>query len=127
MSFERDYGRCCEAPFHVDGCHGRGTTKDHFTPESIGRILGWKEEQIQSEENLQYLSPACHKAKDLDTPLRGQILKKQKSGVNIPFEVHRQIFEMRSEVPLQVFQQTGHPMQPGVEYDIKPPRRKRKK
>ena len=125
MSYERDYGRCCEAPDHVDGCHGKGTTKDHFTPECIAKELGWSFAQTNDEANLQYLSPACHRAKDKDTPLRRDLLREQKNGANVPFPVHQQIFEMQSMDPLLVFRRYGEVMEPGKEYILRPPKTKR--
>jgi len=71
--------RRCEAEIHAPDCDGRGTTRDHFTPRCIAKLLGWSSEQIGSPENIQYLSQACHVLKDRSTPLRFQLLRSQLS------------------------------------------------
>ena len=93
MNCEKDYGKNCEAPEHVENCHGMGTTKDHFTSECIGKVWGWSQEQLDSEENIQYLSPQCHIEKDKTTALRRDILRQQLRGeLNLTFTEHRTIF-----------------------------------
>lgn len=79
----------CEASVHSDKCNGEGTTEDHFTPKSILRLTEIKDTMA----NHQWLSPACHLAKDKDTPLRAQVLRLEKKGVIFTFNEHRQIFE----------------------------------
>ncbi|MCK9370906.1 hypothetical protein M0R04_13430 [Candidatus Dojkabacteria bacterium] len=79
----------CEAPIHVDGCNGQGTTDDHFTPRCILRKLKIKD----TPENHQWLSIPCHRAKDKDTPLRNQVLGLEKQGIIFSFEEHRKIFQ----------------------------------
>ena len=73
--------RRCQAPFHVEGCSGIGNSLDHFTPQCIALILGWTKEKINSEENLQWLSKACHTAKDATTDDRKKSLLLQKAGI----------------------------------------------
>jgi hypothetical protein len=83
--------RPCEALEHVRGCNGKGTTKDHFTPQCIGEVLGWSKAQINSPENIQYLSPACHEAKDRTTPQRLQeVIFQECRGGTIKFGEHLQ-------------------------------------
>jgi len=79
----------CEAPIHCDDCDGVGRTKDHFTPKCIAKLWGWSGKQIGAEENLQYLSEACHKAKDLSTPARFELAVEQMNGANIAFGEHQ--------------------------------------
>jgi len=74
----------CEAEVHVEGCSGIGCTKDHFTPKSIAReVLGWRNRQINAEENIQYLSRECHEEKDRTTPDRLNALRAQEQGGEI--------------------------------------------
>lgn len=127
--------RPCEAVEHVAACpHDKlKVTDDHITPRSIGKILKWsmeyynrddtdiyrlKHPSVNDPENHQWLSEPCHRQKDHDTALRGEVLKQQMQGQNIPFDVHRQIFEMGNLIPLIVYKKYGVCMEPGVEYDI---------
>lgn len=90
---ERLQPRQCEAPEHHPSCDGIGSTRDHFTPRCIGKLLGWDKKKINSPDNIQWLSPACHIAKDRDTPLRKEVLKMQlKEGYSFNFEAHQAIF-----------------------------------
>lgn len=66
--------RVCEAPYHVADCNGIGESEDHFTPKCIARLLGWTSEEINSPENKQWLSFACHAIKDQTTHNRFKIL-----------------------------------------------------
>lgn len=93
MSHEKDYGINCEAPEHVTACDGWAKSRDHFTPKCIGKLLGWSEDQLDSPENIQYLSLPCHKEKDKDTALRKGILRQQLEGrLNLTFKEHTDIF-----------------------------------
>lgn len=104
----------CEAPEHHENCDGRGTSIDHFTPKCIGKLMGWSRSQINAPENLQWLSDPCHTAKDIDTPLRKEVLRRQlKEGLSIPFETHVAVFEQRSLEPLNSIE-----MVQGQEYQI---------
>lgn len=69
--------RICEAPYHVAACSGKGESEDHFTPKCIGRLLGWTSEEINSPNNKQWLSFACHAIKDQTTSNRLKILTAQ--------------------------------------------------
>jgi hypothetical protein len=89
--------RRCEAPEHSQGCPCKGclgrlncrkTTDDHFTPRVVQKLTKIKD----TRENHQWLSVPCHRAKDLDTPLRAQVLRMEKKGVILTFEQHRGIF-----------------------------------
>jgi hypothetical protein len=80
--------RLCEAPEHVDGCDGRGTTRDHFTPRSIARLLRWPNKRVNSTENIQWLSEACHTEKDRSTPRRLKQVRQQLGGRRIEFGEH---------------------------------------
>jgi hypothetical protein len=88
----------CEAEHHVPSCeclHCRGKncnqcrniTQDHFTPKSIARrVLGWRPKEINSKENIQWLSTSCHREKDRTTPDRLIALIDQKRGGNITMD-----------------------------------------
>lgn len=82
----------CEASDHAPGCNGFGNTEDHFTPKCIGKAWHRQPKTINCAENYQYLSRPCHDVKDLDTPLRAAVLKKQLKGKVISFEQHIAIF-----------------------------------
>lgn len=128
-SESRKYGPC-EAPQHVDNCDNVGRTVDHFTPQCIGKLYGWSEQQINAPENLQMLSIPCHVEKDRDTSLRKDVLVEQMQGADIPFAVHQQIFQVGTIEPLRVWQHFGELMQEGVVYNLpsrKPKKRGRKK
>lgn len=146
----------CEATEHVASCPCVGcqlpkpdacrtcpkVNDDHFTPKSIAKLLGWSERYVGPEEseehrlkypsvedpeNHQWLSYPCHTEKDRDTSLRKTVLQRQLKGEDIPFDVHRQIFEMGNLDPLKVYEQYGEAMQPGVEYQIQSPHRERRR
>lgn len=146
----------CEAPEHVPGCACVGcqlpkpescatcpkVNDDHFTPKSVAKLLGWSDRHVSPDEtdeyrrahpsvedpeNHQWLSIQCHNEKDKDTPLRKDILQRQLRGTYIPFEVHRQIFEAGNTFPLRVYEVTGSPMEPGVEYDLPQTRSERRR
>lgn len=88
--------RACEAPIHSPDCSGVGVTRDHFTPKAIAKILGWTPTQIGAQENLQYLSPECHRDKDKTTPHRLQILRRQLNGeLEVRFGQHQQLIRLR--------------------------------
>lgn len=80
--------RQCEAPEHVEGCNGRGSTRDHFTPRCIAKLLRWRDSQTNAPENIQYLSEACHTEKDRSTPRRLQQVRAQLSGRRIELGEH---------------------------------------
>jgi hypothetical protein len=80
--------RPCEAPFHVEGCDGRGSTRDHFTPRSIAKLLRWGTKRVNSPENIQWLSEACHAEKDRSTPRRLQQVRQQLNGRRLDFGDH---------------------------------------
>lgn len=65
---------------------------DHFTPQSVGKMIGLTRKAIHSQENLQPLSQICHTKKDADTPLRLEVLRMERRGVVLTFEQHRAIF-----------------------------------
>jgi 5-methylcytosine-specific restriction endonuclease McrA len=69
-----------------------GNTQDHFTPRSVGKVLGWTRKQIESPENMQALSQVCHSQKDSSTPKRLEVLRMERRGVIYSFEEHRQLF-----------------------------------
>ena len=84
----------CEAPFHVKNCNGKGSTKDHFTPKVIAKLLDWTPEQIGARENIQMLSPQCHHAKDLSTPTRYYLLRRQlRKGTTVLFGEHNRFID----------------------------------
>jgi hypothetical protein len=59
----------CEAPQHTRKCDGIGSTRDHFTPKSLLKVLNFRSPKYWNrEENIQYLSPSCHSEKDAITP-----------------------------------------------------------
>lgn len=78
----------CEAPFHTPDCSGWGTTRDHFTPRSVAKLLRWKKKQIDSPENIQYLSSECHREKDKNTRDIKIQVKQQLKGRFIGFGEH---------------------------------------
>lgn len=91
------YYQQCEAPSHVAGCNGKGTTVDHFTPKCVARELGWTKDMVESWENKQYLSEACHKAKDKDTPARAALVRYQeKQGHEVKFGEHEHLLHLFS-------------------------------
>lgn len=82
----------CSAPEHTDSCDGVGNTQDHFTARSIAKVLGWSRRQIDSPDNLQALSQSCHRAKDMSTPKRLEVLRMERKGTVFSFEEHRKLF-----------------------------------
>jgi hypothetical protein len=90
--------RSCEAPAHSKGCPCIGCnrtndgckngTSDHFTPQSIQKLVHVKD----TPQNHQWLSPPCHRDKDRDTPLRGDVIRLEKRGVVFTWEQHQAIF-----------------------------------
>lgn len=79
----------CEAPEHAPGCDGLGKTEDHFTPKCIAHLYGWKPKQINSPENLQHLSKACHVEKDRITPAMFEQTRKQiRKNETVVFGAH---------------------------------------
>jgi hypothetical protein len=80
--------RPCEAPEHVEGCDGVGSTRDHFTPKSIGKALRWGSRLINDPDNIQYLSEACHTEKDRSTRRRLEQVRRQIHGEDIDFGEH---------------------------------------
>jgi hypothetical protein len=59
----------CEYPGeHARGCNGVGYTRDHLTPRCIARAWKWSRKQMDSPENIQWLSRECHNIKDKPTP-----------------------------------------------------------
>jgi len=97
MALESDCKYPCEAPFHVQGCDGKGVTRDHFTPRSIAKELNWTDKEIGSPMNIQHLSVPCHKAKDGTTPSRLYLLRGQLQGRNVGFEQHQMEIKERSD------------------------------
>lgn len=83
----------CEASTHTEGCNGKGTTKDHFTPRSIANLWGWKQTEIESPANIQYLSRQCHEAKDKTTARRKMLLELQLKGLFVGFGKHNDFIE----------------------------------
>jgi hypothetical protein len=81
----------CEAPSHSEGCNGIATTIDHFTPECIAKLWGWSRDEIDSDENLQYLSKQCHKAKDFTTQARLALAVLQQGGESIGVGDHQKV------------------------------------
>ena len=93
--------RICEAPYHVADCSGFGESEDHFTPKCIARLLGWSSEEINSPDNKQWLSFACHSAKDLTTHNRfklliAQLSRDQKTNIH-----HIQVWSKRENRVIQ--------------------------
>ncbi|HEX7041917.1 MAG TPA: hypothetical protein VF189_01595 [Patescibacteria group bacterium] len=82
---------------HVDEdgtpCDKLGTTRDHITPKSIARRLGWTPEQIGAPENIQHLCREHHngrEGKDKDSEARKELLKAQLGGrVKIGYKEHK--------------------------------------
>lgn len=89
----------CEAPEHEQGCDGNGISMDHFTPECIAKLWGWTREEINSHENIQYLSKECHKAKDRTTKARYYLAILQKYGFNITLEDYQKIEDPDYHLP----------------------------
>ena len=97
--------RECQAPIHSQDCpcqkcqrvscgNCRLTNIDHFTPRSIAKkVWGWKSKQINSPENLQYLSYQCHRDKDSTTPDRLRLGLAQKRGKFIGLEDYLDIIK----------------------------------
>lgn len=81
----------CEAPFHTEGCNGIATTIDHFTPECIGKLWGWSQDEIDADENLQYLSKQCHKEKDFTTQARLALAVLQQGGEHVGVGEHQKV------------------------------------
>lgn len=92
----------CEAEVHQPGCECLkcnskacykcpNHTLDHFTGKAIGRKLGWTNSHINSQENFQFLSPTCHRAKDSNTTAVLQQLDQQQHGRFIHLGEHVQI------------------------------------
>lgn len=92
----------CEADYHQPDCeclkcnvkeckHCPNHTLDHFTGLAIGRKLGMPDRQINSQENFQYLSPSCHRAKDSNTTATLKELDQQQHGRFIGLGEHVQI------------------------------------
>jgi hypothetical protein len=80
--------RPCEAPTHAEGCDGVGSTRDHFTPKGIAKLLRWGNKRVNAPENIQYLSEACHTEKDRSTPRRIEQVKQQLNGRRINLGEH---------------------------------------
>lgn len=104
---ERMGKRPCEAPEHHPNCpclkcnlikpkscqNCRLVNFDHITPKSLARkVLKWTEEQLNDESNLMCLSYVCHRMKDLDTPVRVDVAKRQKKGEDFDWPKHRSLF-----------------------------------
>jgi hypothetical protein len=86
--------RKCEAPIHALDCSGEGITRDHFTPKAIAKEFGWSPREVGSEENLQYLSPQCHRDKDRSTPRRLNLLRRQlNKNTEVKFGDHQKLVE----------------------------------
>ena len=83
----------CEAPIHVEACSGIGETDDHFTPQSIEKLLRIKD----TPANHQRLSVECHREKDASTPMRAEVLRQEKRGIIYTWEEHRAIFSQWNE------------------------------
>ena len=102
MSKERNSP--CEASVHVPNCSGLGETKDHFTPKSIAKVLGWTYKQMNEPMNLQYLSTACHREKDSTTPMRLELLKMQHEGlIEMKFGDHQRIIDNKEPISIVLF------------------------
>lgn len=98
-----EIGPPCEAEVHAGGCNGIGSTKDHFTPRAVAKLLGWAAQQLGSPENLQHLSPACHAIKDRTTPKRMHLLEKQLQGREIKFGDHQRV--LKEPILLSLFEE----------------------
>ncbi|MCL4417475.1 MAG: hypothetical protein M1365_12405 [Actinobacteria bacterium] len=93
---ELDIPGPCENPGqHAPDCNGVGETRDHITPKSIARLLGWTESEIKDPNNIQHLSQACHRQKDGTTPIRLEVLTRQLAGEFIGFELHTKLINGR--------------------------------
>jgi hypothetical protein len=103
MGKEDDNYQKCEAPIHSIKCDGRGDTEDHFTPKCIAKLWKWKQKEINSPENIQYLSRACHDEKDKTTEARLTLLRQQLKGVYISLEYYKTVddpnFDLKREKP----------------------------
>lgn len=98
----------CEAPTHVVNCSGRGETKDHFTPRSIAKVLGWTQKQLGDPMNIQHLSTACHQEKDSSTPMRLQLLKMQREGlIELKFGDHQRIIDKKESIATVIFRSSN--------------------
>jgi prophage antirepressor-like protein len=86
--------RACEAEHHEPNCpcercerkfcgKCHATNQDHFTAKAVAKQLGWSNRQANKGDNLQWLSHQCHTAKDQSTPMRANLLKRQKKGAYI--------------------------------------------
>lgn len=86
--------RTCQAPIHAEGCERAGfaLTQDHFTPKSIIKLFNNGEDLKRDPDEYQWLSRACHIAKDRDTALRKEVLEKQLQGEVFDFQRHRAVF-----------------------------------
>lgn len=96
----------CEAPEHHSECpcttcieeapqackNCSHITKDHFTPRAVAEFLGWDTKQLHSSDNKQWLSRPCHTEKDLDTPKRKEVIKRQVNGEEITLQEHVMYF-----------------------------------
>lgn len=89
----REYGSC-QAPVHEQECNGIGNTVDHFTSRAVGRALDISYKQINSQENLQYLSQPCHRAKDFPRTLFEVETAKRGGGKKL-FERHNEEIMLR--------------------------------
>ncbi len=78
----------CEASIHEQECERIGSTKDHFTPRSIARLLDWSIPQMNDERNIQKLSEACHKKKDEITPLFIERIERLQNGGSVTLWEH---------------------------------------
>jgi 5-methylcytosine-specific restriction endonuclease McrA len=85
--------RKCEAPIHSKDCCGYGLTRDHFTPRSIAKVLKWSGNELGAPENLQYLSPQCHRDKDATTAKRLSLLERQLKGKEVKFGDHQKLLD----------------------------------
>ncbi len=92
MGKETQPTRSCEAPEHTEGCNGYGNTKDHFTPKGVAKLLGWSHKRLDNPMNIQWLSTACHRAKDSTTDKRVEILLDQLNGIERTLEEYMLFF-----------------------------------
>lgn len=91
MRKEKREGPCEYPGEHHPDCNGIGSTKDHITPKCIGKILKWSQKEKEDTRNIQFLSEACHRMKDKETPYLLALARKQKNGGTIFFGEHQRL------------------------------------
>lgn len=70
----------CQAEIHDSRCNGWATSRDHFTPRCLIKLLRLDKRLLTSEENLIWMNKYCHALKDSTTPLVLLQSRRQLSG-----------------------------------------------